>query len=216
MLETCIVVTGPMKAGKSQAAVNQYDRWQREGLRVAAFLPAIAAARDGAFIRSRAGGKVPARLFTYPLEILQAVQAEALEAVIIGEVQFVSADADPDLGAAVQELKRRGVRLFLEGLARDFLDRPFPSMQQVLPHATEVRVLDAVCDVCRRSPARYTQRLIDGKPAPPDQPAISVEGQNRREVYEVRCRLCFVDVLPRPWAASSQVQSDRFRLVRRA
>lgn len=199
--ETAIVVAGPMKTAKSLMAILQHERWVREGWRTAAWVPSVSVQRDGPHIRSRTGIAIPARVFDDPCEILQATLAEGIEANVIDEVHFADPHASPNMGDVVQELKRMGIRVFASGLLRDFRDRPFETMAQILPHATEIHVLDAICEVCHKPGARYNQRLIDGKPAPADQPVISVEGVNVHETYEVRCRSCFVDVLPSAWSA---------------
>jgi len=53
--------------------------------------------------------------------------------------------------------------------------------------AEQVDKLYAICVRCGAYATR-SQRLIDGRPAPPEAPTIAVGGL---ELYEARCRGCY-------------------------
>jgi thymidine kinase len=60
-------------------------------------------------------------------------------------------------------------------------------MPRLLAMAEEVAKLKAVCHSCGES-AMYTQRLVDGAPAPFSGETVVIGGLDS---YEARCRGCF-------------------------
>jgi thymidine kinase len=85
-----------------------------------------------------------------------------------------------------QKLADSGKRVICAGLDQDFRGEPFGPTPVLLAIAESVTKLQAICVICG-GPASRTQRLINGRPAAPDQPVILVGAS---EQYEARCRHC--------------------------
>ncbi len=79
------------------------------------------------------------------------------------------------------------VDLVVAGLDTDFLHHEFLIVARFAALADVVHKARAVCARCGKS-ARYTQRLINGLPAPKNSPRILVGGG---DCYEPRCATCF-------------------------
>ena len=80
--------------------------------------------------------------------------------------------------------------MYISGLDKDFRCDSFPITDQVKALAYKVIHLAAKCTYhdCG-SPALYTQRIIDGKPAPLSSEVIQVGGA---ESYQPRCHSCWI------------------------
>ena len=82
--------------------------------------------------------------------------------------------------------KRRGKRVILSGLDKDFRGEPFGNMPKALALADSITKLTAICVKCGKD-ANCTQRIIDNMPASYDDPLILV---GAKESYEARCDNC--------------------------
>ena len=110
---------------------------------------------------------------------------------------------DSDILGVIDSLYYLGVDLFASGLDRDFRSLYFPlrdygtqtaneetlniTMEHVINQFEEVIQHYSFCDVCGNK-AGYTQRLINGKPAPADSPLILIGDTE----YQARCKKHYV------------------------
>jgi thymidine kinase len=106
------------------------------------------------------------------------------DVVAIDEVQFF----DDNLVNVCVQLARDGKRVIAAGLDQDYLGRPFDPIPDLMAVAEYVTKLHAVCVICG-APANHSQRLT----ADDDRLLLGAG-----DVYEPRCRQCFV---PKPSAA---------------
>jgi len=166
-----------MFSGKTDALIARYEQARDAGRTVVAVKPV----RDGRHapdrIVSHSGRAIPAR----SVDSLDA--GEGAELVLVDEIQFFS----PELAAAVDALRDRGVDVVAVGLDRDFRGEPFETTAVLANDATRVETLTGTCPRCG-APATHTQRLIDGVPAPLDAPRLVV---GDAELYEPRCARCW-------------------------
>jgi len=86
-----------------------------------------------------------------------------------------------------EALVAMGKRVIVAGLDLTFAAEPFSPMPTLMALADQVDKLHAVCVKCGRNATR-SQRLIDGEPAPVNDPVIKVGGIGS---YEARCRDCY-------------------------
>lgn len=117
------------------------------------------------------------------VESLRAAIPPHIDVVAIDEVQFFPLE----IFEVIEELVNRGVRVIAAGLDTDFRGQPFGIMPQLMIYADHVTKLAAICMQCGKD-ARWTQRLVNGKPAEWNDPLIVVGAE---EAYEARCRNCF-------------------------
>jgi thymidine kinase len=96
----------------------------------------------------------------------------------IDEVQFF----DPEIVTICRTLANNGKRVIVAGLDMDFLGEPFGSMPSLLAMAEYVTKVHAICMQCG-SIASYSYRL-----SPAKQQVVVGE----QDVYEARCRSCFL------------------------
>jgi thymidine kinase len=182
------VVCGSMFSGKSEELMRRLRRAQIARQRVAVFKPLLDNRYDASDVVSHDGTRLAARAVSTASEIVQlAVDADV---VGIDEGQFF----DPQIVAVAMRLADDGKRVIVAALDQDFKNEPFGAMPQLLCVAEFVDKLQAICQVCG-GPATRTQRLLDGRPATPDEPVIKV---GATESYEPRCRACHELPLVRP------------------
>jgi thymidine kinase len=177
---TLELVTGPMFSGKTDVLI---DRYEASGpvVPTVAVKPARDTRHPPGRITSHAGRSVPATSLVDPSEL--SAFADRAELVLVDEVQFF----DERLIAATESLRRRGVAVVAVGLDLDFRRKPFPTTAALLEAASVVRRLAAVCTRCGGL-ATFTQRVVDGGPAPLAGPVLLV---GDRGLYEPRCRRCW-------------------------
>jgi len=180
------VYYGPMKSGKTRALLNRLDSLSYLSNCPLVIVKPQSDSRDRD-VRSRFGEvhlpceTVPAH---DPRRILDLVTDSRVLA--IDEAQFFAAGCG--LLKVVRECQLRGMNVLASGLNLDFRGEPFGEMPLLINQADVAYPLHAICDYpgCNNA-AFYTQRLIDGEPAPYDEPIVSVEGAQANESYEVRC-----------------------------
>lgn len=174
------VYTGPMMTGKTTALIDALQPYDR----VMAFKPATDDRYDTERIVTHDGAAVPAHVVEPTPDgvtaLLETVRKTDPDAVGIDEAQFF----DDRLVDAVAALTADGYDVVVAGLDKDFRGEPFGPMPALLDAAEEKTVLMADCAVCGEA-AAYTQRLLDGAPAPFDAPVVDIGGS---EKYEPRCR----------------------------
>ncbi|ADU51348.1 Thymidine kinase [Thermaerobacter marianensis DSM 12885] len=176
------VITGGMFSGKTEELLRRVQRARIARRQVLLCKPDLdhryrrdaVASHDG---RDLQAAVVPAGR---PEELLALARAARADVVGIDEAQFFA----PGIVPTVLELVAEGRRVIVSGLDMDFARRPFGPMPELMAVADEVVKLKAICVVCGE-PATFTQRLIGGRPAAPDDPVILIGGQ---ESYEPRCR----------------------------
>lgn len=122
--------------------------------------------------------------------------------VAVDEAQFL-----PEAALDALDALRGRVTVLVAGLDRDFRRRPFGLVAALAERADLVHRLTATCSRCLR-PAEFTQRLVDGVPAPLDDATIRVGAD---ELHQPRCAACFeaerglsaeVPTVAEPWRSS--------------
>ncbi|MDX1495270.1 MAG: thymidine kinase [Longimicrobiales bacterium] len=176
------VISGVMFSGKSEELLRRLRRALIARKRVQVFKSHLDR-RFGLAARlvSHDGSEIDALPIRLSREIRQRVNPET-DVVGIDEVQFL----DDGIVDVVDWLADRRVRVIVAGTDMDFRGQPFGPMGALMATAEIVDKLHAICVKCGESATR-NQRLLDGKPAPPEAPLVHVGGA---ETYEARCRAC--------------------------
>lgn len=176
------VISGVMFSGKSEELLRRIRRAVIARKRVQVFKSRLDHRYGGAArLSSHDGSEIDAVPVGRSREIRNLVNPET-DVVGIDEVQFL----DDGIVDVVQWLADRRVRVIVAGTDMDFRGRPFGSMGALMATADVVDKLHAICVKCGAEATR-NQRLIDGRPAPPEAPVVRVGGP---ETYEARCRAC--------------------------
>lgn len=178
------VTVGPMFAGKSSFIISWAERWKRAGASIYIAKHPLDTRYEGVSkISSHDGRCVECEALANPVAIYERIQEVDPLVVILDEVQFYI-DCQEVFVEMVRQLAAEGRIVMLAGLNMDFRGEPFGPMAVLMAIADQVNNLTAVCSECGAD-AAYTQRLIDGKPAPMDSQLVVVGAENS---YTARCR----------------------------
>jgi thymidine kinase len=82
------------------------------------------------------------------------------DTVFIDEIQFF-----PDKHLCLEFLNA-GINVVVAGLNGDYLQRMFPGMDTLIAFASDIRMLTAVCGMCRREDAPFSCKLQASGPGP--------------------------------------------------
>jgi thymidine kinase len=176
------VICGPMYCGKSEELMRRLRRLQIAGKKVVAVKPVIDSRYEIEYIQSHNGTQFECfPIHESGLDLLKL--SRGFDVVGIDEAQFF----DYKLQEIVKILFDRGKLVILAGLDMTYRQEPWKSMPFFMAIANKIDKYPAVCHSCGDD-AFYTQRLIDGKPAPFDGPTVVVGGLDS---YEARCGRCF-------------------------
>ncbi len=175
------VVCGPMFSGKSEELIRRLTRAKIARQRVRIFKPQLDDRYDATDIVSHAGVRMPATPVASSADIARL--AAGHDAIGIDEVQFF----DEGVADVAVHLADNGVRVVCAGLDTDFRRLPFGPLPLLLACAESVTKLQAVCHSCGGE-AVYTQRLVNGRPAPFSGETVQI---GALDAYEARCRQCY-------------------------
>lgn len=180
------VTAGPMFAGKSSFIITWAERWKRAGASIYIVKHPLDTRYEGVSkISSHDGRSVECEALANPMDIFKRVEELDPLVVIIDEVQFYI-DCQEILVEMVRHFANEGRIVMLAGLNMDFKGEPFGPMPILMAVADQVNNLTAVCSVCGAD-AAFTQRLINGEPAPADSELVVIGAE---EAYTARCRSC--------------------------
>ena len=175
------IVAGSMYSGKSTELIRRLEREKFARRSVVAFKPSVDTRYEADQIVSHSGQKIPC----YLVESLQAIPelSDEFDVVGIDEVMLFP-HAGPE---TISEIVDNHHLTIAAGLDMTYRQEPFGMMPYLMAVADDVTKLKAVCHVCG-SDAKYTQRLVEGKPAPFSGPTLEIGGL---ESYQARCFRCF-------------------------
>lgn len=177
------VICGPMYAGKSEQLIHRIKRAEIAGQRAVVFKPKIDNRYDENDVISHSGLKATAVAVKDSDDLYARCSYGNFNILAIDEVQFF----DDKIFHIIKIFTGMGKRVIVTGLDMDFRQDPFTMMPDLLAIAKFVIKLRAVCQKCGED-AMYTQRLLNGNPAPLSGETVIVGGQ---EQYEARCENCW-------------------------
>jgi thymidine kinase len=170
------VVTGPMFAGKTSYALAAVRKHTAMGQKVIVVKPTCDTRYgDASEITTHNGDSIPC----ITIHTLNALTDDLLvcDVLVIDEAQFFDG-----LVSFVQHVvERLHKSVYVIGLSGDYQRRPFGEILNVIPLASKVTLLTAICS-CGR-PAYFTRRLN------PNTGQVIIGGA---ESYEAACRACFM------------------------
>lgn len=181
------VICGPMYSGKTEELIRRIRREKIAGRTVIVYKPDI----DGRHGKSRVGTHNGERIDAYPLPVDVWTFSEGVwgknpygfDIVAFDEVQFF----DKGVLGVIEEFIQNDLKVYAAGLNATYRQEPFGIMPKLQVLADTVTRLTAVCHRCGED-AIFTQRLVDGQPAPFSGPTVQI---GALESYEARCRNCF-------------------------
>jgi len=170
-----VVYAGPMFAGKTTRMIMDLDRAVRQGRKVIAFKPSIDMRYGRDEIVTHNDKRFPAHEVSSGIELLKYLtdDDEVYDTVALDEMFMV-----PGSASALKWLFAHGMNVIVATLDLSHSGQAFDEVKEILPFATKVEKLAAVCAVTGRD-AYYTYMKDDG-----DGEQIRVGGD---ELYEPRC-----------------------------
>jgi thymidine kinase len=181
-------VSGPKASGKTLVGVTLMEHWQAAGRRAVAVQPHLQRAEItlGRLV-SRAGPACEAHPYRSSGDLRRWLAAAHF--AVFDELQFTPDRISAAVGQAVIEFIARGGRAVVTGLSHTSARQEFPLFAQLRPYVREWHQLRAVCTACGQPSAVFTQRMVDGRPAP--QSAALFLPPSERVTYEPRCPVCY-------------------------
>jgi thymidine kinase len=170
------VISGCMFSGKTEELIRRLRRAQIAKQHVVIFKPTVDNRYSTSHIVSHSEQSLTSTVIDNPLEIKDL--SKNAQVVGIDEAQFFPSS----LVGVCNELADSGKRVIVAGLDQDYRARPFGPMPELLALGEYITKTLAICMVCG-NPADRTQRITH-------QQELVVVGA--RDVYEARCRRCFV------------------------
>lgn len=178
------VVVGPMFSGKTEELIRRVRRAEIAGKSVVVLKHKFDDrydTQDISWVASHNGNRIPSFAVHSAREI--AEYHDGWDVIGIDEAQFF----DYELTDVARRFSDLGMQVLIAGLDMTYRREPFGSMPFLLAIADRIDKLTAICHICGDE-AGYTQRLVDGNPAPFNGPTVEVGAQDR---YEARCTYCF-------------------------
>ncbi|RPD50705.1 thymidine kinase [Paracnuella aquatica] len=170
------VICGSMFSGKTEELIRRLKRARIANLKVEIFKPATDTRYDVVKIVSHDTNAIHSTPVDNSQKLL--LLAQDVDVVGIDEAQFF----DGEIANVCDELAFRGVRVIVAGLDMDFQGNPFGQMPNLLAKADFITKLHAICVQCGNI-ANYSYRKIPNE----DQVMLG-----EKDVYEPRCRRCYV------------------------
>ncbi len=192
--ESIVGFVGPMFAKKTLLMLHEISSAEATGRNALVFKPNIDDRYANNVVRSRAGGKH--RAFPVPIDKPELIyeiisrRRRHIDIVAFDEVQFFH----PKIIKIIKDLSQSGIKIVFSGLNRDYRGNAFPTMEKLLPLATELTVVEAKCmcslngdkRLCGAN-AQMTQRLINGQPDSYKSPTVIIEKPGTSVTYQARC-----------------------------
>jgi len=183
------VICGPMFSGKTSELVHQIQLALISKIEIAVFKPKIDNRYKSEEICTNDGDCVNSVVIENSIEIIKYIEkaTKPVEKIFIDEAQFFD---DKIVNVVNYLAKEKGINVLLVGLDHDFKGDPFGQIPELLGISQKIKTLTSICvhenedgKICGK-PAYFTQRLINGKPAPINSPIILVGGVDS---YTPRC-----------------------------
>jgi thymidine kinase len=176
-----ILIFGPMKSGKSLELIHHFAPLKYTDLSFALYQPSENTRDEN--IRSRDGVIIEAK----KVDDLSGALEKQYDIVGIDEVHMF----DEKEAAVIEELLKRGTKVIVSGLYADYRGKMYDIVRRLFELGPkQVTFKRAVCEVCKKPDAVYTQVLDKNGPILGGLPPSIVE--DGTYIYKPVCRQCFV------------------------
>jgi len=160
-----VIITGPMFAGKTSTLISELTRYVDVDIPVV-YINSSEDTRGNQFSTHNSSLNQVSPKFdvlkTSKLYSLKDEQLKDYQVIAIDESQFFN-----DLLGFVKKWLFQDKIIYVAGLDGDIEQNIFGDIMYLIPYATEVRKLNAVCDFCKLNkqivPAPFTIRKIESK-----------------------------------------------------
>ena len=175
------LILGPMKSGKSFDLISYFAPLKYTDIPFALY-QSSRNVRD-AQISSRNGMALEAK----KINSLHDIAADAVSVVGIDELHMF----DPKEFDALAALLKKGVKVVGAGLDLDYKGKMFEIIKNLLELGPkEVKYKRAVCEICRKPQAVYSQVFNSGAPVTAGMPPVIPD--DGTFTYQPVCHACFI------------------------
>jgi len=182
MNPTFTIYTGPMFSAKTTSLLSALDRYKYQGKKIIVFKPKLDDRYSVDNISTHSGWTFPAVCVKFGSDILEKIaEAQVNPQVVAVDEAFMI----PGVSDVLIWLYRSGYNVVVSSLDLSATGKPFDEIEKMLPWATKVEKLSAVCVVCNKD-AYYTYKKQTGGEE------IEVGGV---ELYEARCIKCHPHIM---------------------
>jgi len=171
-----------MFSAKTTSLLSTLDRLKYQGKKIAVFKPKLDDRYSIDNISTHGGWSIPAICVKVGSDILEELSEmkENPHVIAVDEAFMI-----PGIADVLVWLYRSGYSVVVSSLDLSAAGKPFDEIERMLPWATKVEKLSAVCVVCNKD-AHYTYKKQTGGTE------IEVGGS---ELYEPRCLKCHPVIL---------------------
>jgi thymidine kinase len=182
MNPTFTIYTGPMFSAKTTSLLSVLDRYKYQGKKIMVFKPKLDDRYSVDNISTHSGWAFPAICVKFGSDVLEKItEAEINPQIVAVDEAFMI----PGIADVLIWLYRSGYNVIVSSLDLSAAGKPFDEVEKMLPWATKVEKLSAVCVVCNKD-AYYTYKKQTGGEE------IEVGGG---ELYEARCIKCHPHIM---------------------
>jgi thymidine kinase len=186
------IIAGGMKADKTGTMLRFFDRLKYAGVPSQLFKPAcdvraeLLKGKDNHYLASRGGLLMPGHMIDDKGDLKDFDKMVDPNARAYGFDEVHLFDQPEEVAQRILKLVNIGKYVVASILDKDFRGEIYPVSALLLAHATTIDKKFGICDlsVCNNV-GEFSQKLINGEPAPYDSPVKQVGAS---ETYEVRCR----------------------------
>lgn len=175
------VICGPMFSGKTEELIRRLKRLKYSRTEFLLFKPKVDTRYDEYNIVTHDNQSLISMPVQDAAEILEIWNANKdIRVIAIDEAQFFlikEAEGKPNLVRVVQEMKKHGCRLILNGLDMDFLGNPFGLMPELMAISDNITKLTSVCVICGKE-AHMTYKM---------KPSLDQVELGSTDKYQSRC-----------------------------
>jgi thymidine kinase len=176
------LILGPMKSGKSFELIDYFSPLKYTNLEFVLYQP-TSNVRDKK-IESRVGVSIDAK----KVDDLSEALERKFDVVGVDEIHMFNERE----AAVISELLRRGTKVIVSGLYMNYQGKMFDIVRLLFELGPkEVKIKQAVCEICRKPEAIYTQ-LYDKKGVPILGGLSEPIPEDGTYIYKPVCRHCFI------------------------
>lgn len=152
------LITGPMWSGKTTELLRLFDRKTRASLKCLLVKHGIDNRYGENLVSTHTNiegysNKVQALSCELISNIYDKITISDYNTIFVDEIQFF-ADKTKCL-----DILKLGIDVVVAGLNGDWKQEMFPDMSKLFSCASDIRLLTAICGVCRKSEACYTSKI---------------------------------------------------------
>ena len=141
------VYSGPMKCGKSQQIINEFNRQLITGKKAQFFKPKIDTRAGADYIKTRNGTEIEAT----NIENIEDLEKYNADIYFIDEFQFLKGNV-----SEIEKMAEKGKKFYIAGLNLTAEKKPFGKMGDLMCIADNIKMMTSICEICKNDDAIFS------------------------------------------------------------